>query len=182
MVYGIIDFDVMPDGSYLIASGIVDDSLNTLFHFDSTGAEIARHMPMLRVLPTGESENQLWDRVRHTNAAPIGGGRVATTVSILDSLWTLDLASGAVHAIQVRPPEYEPPTVSDPQLTRPFAEGNAWIASTTMIPQLFSSGNTVYVPFAKGIYFQSESSTLLVGGPSRPWRAGANVPVSLAGE
>lgn len=179
--HGIIDFDLLGNGTYVVSALLVDDSLNTLFHIDSAGNEIGRFMPMARALPAGEAHNEVWNRVRHTNVALIGGESIITSVSILDSLWTLDLRTGDRRGVQASPVDYEPPTLADPERRRSWDEANEWIASATVIPAMRSSGGTVWVPFARGIYYRSESSSVLVGG-NHPWKSVSGAPVIIGVE
>ena len=176
-IINVRDFDILPNGEYLLSAVLLGDSLNALFRFDPTGAELSRYMPVRRMLPQGETPNVLWVRVHRAAAELIDGGRtVVSTVTILDSLWTVDLQTGQRQSIQLRPPGYVAPTLEDIGRPRPPREAQAWIDSTTMIPELFSNGTDVYVPFAKGIYHQSEYGTLLVGTPGGAWKAIAQAP------
>ncbi len=50
---GIIDFDLLESGNYVVSGRLVDDSLSTLFHLDSAGNEIGRFMPMAKARSRG---------------------------------------------------------------------------------------------------------------------------------
>lgn len=171
----VFQIEVLPDGDYLVASTAYGQR-DLLLRTDSLGALKQSWLPITRVTPAGERMVPTWQNVRYASM-DVADSIVYVTTSISDTLWTVDLRSGAVGSTAVRPADYIKPTVprGDMMDGRQFS---AWGRSWTSTAHVRAGGRDAAVVFSTGILMEGAPSTVVVGGPGR-WTAASGAPPLL---
>jgi len=152
----ILDFDLMPNGDYLIGGFLLTGGDEVVFQIDSTGAVVGQHLPLANARPAGEPESPAW-RYARIPFVGVGADRIYGALSLLDSLWSISESSGEASAIAITPSGYEAPVAPEGQ-----SEGSAglssWNKQILRVASLRVAEDFIVLPFARGAYF--------LGGPS----------------
>ena len=108
----ILDFDLMPNGNYLVGGFLLAGGDDVVFEIDSIGALVHQYLPLAEARPAGEPESPAW-RYARMPFVGVGSDRILAAVSLLDSLWSISENSGEVSAVAVTPFGYEAPSAPD---------------------------------------------------------------------
>ncbi len=163
----ITDFDLLSDGRLLFAIiPTAHDSVLVLT--DSSAKPIRRFLPIGNTLPEGSPDNSAWMSVRQpVMTVRHDSAFVVSTIS--DTLWSVDLNSGAVARTHLAIPGYTRPAL--PEKFEPGPRGlSAWANSFHAAVAIYSTDRMLYIPFVQGVLNYGDPTLLVEGGPGSQWR------------
>lgn len=152
----VTDFAALADGGYLLLGSASPEALLT--RTDSAGQPVRTYLPIARFMPPGASNASAWDATLMPQMR-VDGTTAYVILSPADSLWTVDLATGATASSPIRPEGYLVPR--DPDGPIDGEALNAWIRSADRVRGLGAEGSRAYLTFARGP-FEDPEATLLV--------------------
>ena len=163
----ITDFDRLADGRLLFAIiPAAHDSVLVLT--DSLAKPIRRLLPIGKTLPEGSQDHSAWMSVRQP-VMTMRHDSAFVVLTISDTLWTVDLNSGAVAHTHLAIPDYTRPAL--PEKFEPGPRGlGAWVKSFHSAVAIYSTDRTLYIPFVQGVLNYGDPTLLLMGGPGNQWR------------
>ena len=143
----ISDFEVLPDGGYLLSGFRLGRDPHVLFRTDATGKVVSSHLPVATYVPAGARPIPAWTSVRRPSIA-LHSGQALAVLSIADSLWTVDMANGTVRGQRVAPPDYVRPQGEPaggvPGLLK-------WSKSFSTTASVLSTDGVLLIPFVRGV-------------------------------
>lgn len=163
----ITDFDRLADGR-LVFSIIPSAHDSVLVLTDSLAKPIRRFLPIGNALPEGSSSHSAWISIRQpVMTVRHDSAFVVSTLS--DSLWTVDLNSGAVAHTHLDIPGYARPAL--PETFEPGPRGlSAWTKTFHMPVAIYSTDRALYIPFVQGVLNYGDPTLLVAAGPGNQWR------------
>ena len=162
----VTDFEVLPNGDYLLAGFKRPPERNVLFHTDSLGRTRSGHMPYSEFVPRGERGGPSWRMVRRP-AISVRGDSALFVLSIADSLWTLDWRRGGVESETVVSRGYVRPYAASPAASGGLQGMMKWHKSFTTTADVLSGGRIILIPFVRGIMNDGDPLTVAFRGPER---------------
>lgn len=171
--YGIAgDMELLPDGGYAIAT--LGTQPEVLIRLDSLGNETARHLPLAAFRPRGTRDVPQWRNILRPSVS-VAGDTAFVVLTLSDSVWSVDLATGRVHSRRVAVPGYARPAAPARPLGDPSAYG-AWMRTFSTAATVVAGDGSVTVPFVNGIYLSTAPSTLAYRDPAGTWTALEGAP------
>ena len=154
-----------------------DGSENVLFKLDTLGNITAEYLPLANARPRGQRDHQDWRSIR-TASITTGRSGLFVSLSLLDSVWAIDEASGRVRSWAIRPEGYVPPSLPE----RPIRGGPAmmdWLEASQRAAGIWGNDEYLIVPFASGFYHRAERSIASYRDPNGLWHTLVDTPVIL---
>ena len=175
------DFQPEKGGTYLAAGVRTLDDPNVVFRLDADGRLLNEFLPIGHHKPRNLRDPALLDGMRRTGFTLTGNGDTAHVVlTTADSLWTLDLQTGAYTVTAIGVAGYVAPTT--PPRGSPTVRGlTNWAKTWTSAAGVVSTGGTVVVPFVRGAWFHGDSTILAVRKPDGSWSTVEDGPLIIRG-
>jgi hypothetical protein len=161
----------LKNGNLLITGFAADPEENNVLFEVSPNSDVIRGLlPIRRVQPTGTEGRASWDNFLSFGLSVLDN-IAYVTASISDSLWTVDLATGAVESRQLVLPDIEltrdlpAQGFSAPIQLMSWRKDFYWAHAPVAMPGLIA------VPFVKDDYAQGNIITAYSGNGSEWWYA-----------
>lgn len=171
----ISDFEVLPDGGYLLSGFRMGRDPHVVFRTDAAGQVISSHLALADYLPAGANHIPAWTSVRRPSIA-LRQGQALTVLSIADSLWTLDMTDGSIRSQRVAPPDYvQPhgePAGGIPGLMK-------WSKSFSTTASVLSTENVLLIPFVRGVMNEGDPISIAHQERDGSWTALSQGPPLL---
>jgi hypothetical protein len=132
---------------------------NVLVETDSLGVVRRSFLPIGKTLPRGQGEHAVWEAVRAFSLA-VNSDTAVVVCTVSDSVWFVDLKSGATSAQRLGVPHYVAPSV--PSATgRTIAWLQKWIRTFHTAAAVYVVDGAVVVPFVKGVLNYGDSAIVM---------------------
>jgi hypothetical protein len=177
-VSSIGSLSLLRDGSYILSTLVPVNGDSVLVHVDSLGAQLSSSLPIGSFLPSEADPSLPWRSLRGFSAT-LQADSVFTVATIADSLWVLDLVSGAISARQIVAPGYEAP-INPEERPRGPEDLMAWGRSFYTTAPIHASEGTVIIPFVKGVLNFGDPLLLVTRDPSGRWATLLGAPPIVA--
>lgn len=173
----LMGFEILSPTRYLVTAEM-PGAREVLLEVDTSGTVTRRHLPIGEVIPTGEREFELWGNIRNFFLdVQRDTAFVASTVS--DSLWAVDLATGAVTRTRLRFAGYIAPK-QPAQPLKDLSEMTAWSRGFHLASTLSTADGRIYLPFVQGVLNFGDPMILATRQPDGTWSAVTGAPPILA--
>jgi len=142
---------------------------HVLLETDSLGSIRRSLLKIGEVLPQGQRDHSVWKAVRSFSLA-VQADTAFVTCTISDSLWTVDLTTGATKAQRLKIPGYIAPAVPSAP-GRTIAWLQTWYRTFHSTPTVYTVDGGVVVPFVKGVLNYGDSAVVAQRDRSGRWTA-----------
>ena len=170
-------YEVLPDGSYLLAGTRDPADPNVLFLADPRGTVLQGMLPLGRYHPAGQSASVTWQQIRRPSFTVMGDD-VAVVLSIADSLWIASLRGGEQRATEIPIPGYKSPELPRTQRLD-VREARAWGSSFTTVSGIFHVGESLLVSTVEGVMYEGDPRSAMLKTASGGWISLSGSPVLL---
>jgi len=172
-------FEILSDSAYVVTSA--GGSEKVLHILDDSGTLIASYLQRALMRPQDEPAHPLWKTASQYWLA-IRRDTAFVVHTLNDSLWTVDLRTGSIHADQIVVPGYRQPFIPE-DLPHGIKGVMDWTRSFHIAAKISVTDDYVVIPFVRGILKYGDPSVVVFGGESR-WVAISDPPplIGIDGE
>jgi len=168
-------FALLAEDRFLFSGKVAADS--AVFITDSLGTIQRMYLGRDRLRATDDPRNQAWESARRSMVLPLGDTALVVS-SVGDSLWFVDLRTGAISSTPILVPgRIRPLAPHEPY--HDMAGLMRWTSSFHAAPSVRGSAGLIVIPYVQGILTHHDP-TLLLSRYKGTWEVLEHAPAVMA--